>query len=841
MTHEPYIELGAQTGTIPVQISYRIIELFSEGLYSSPNKAIEELVSNSFDAGANNVHVILSPDRTVEDAFIAVVDDGVGMDGAGLRQHWRIGESNKRDLSLPPKNRKQIGKFGIGKLATYVLATRLTHVSKHQGKYYATTMDYSHVPHGIGGGLHTEEKVEIPLRELTEAEAKEALAAIWNGTKLGYKAIKLFGPGSANNWTASIMSGLKDMARGIQKGRLSWVLRTAMPLRDDFKLFLDGEQQVPSKASEKPLQTWVLGKDLQKLPKPAPDDLEVTEDSTSLPEQRYGLTHPTLGRVTGYAEVYKDSLTAGKSDAIDRSNGFFVYVRGRLVNTDDALFGLPALRHGTFSKFRMVVQIDRLDDELRSTREAVRQGSLLNVAQNILWSVFNQARTWLKDHEESQTPGMKATGHIAQSPGSLTRRPLIGLVKSAFNGSATPKYLQYPSNLSVEAQQNFLSTLEQRAESDAGLVEKVELIDLSHDQGVALLDVERAILQVNAFHPFVAFHREDYEKGGETLSLLAMAEVLTEAYLYEIGLEERLVHDVISKRDELLRHFARFVKRNAYMVAQDLEDASTNKDKLEIELVAAFDSMGFDALRIGGSDKPDGRAVAHLGALDGVQRRYAVSLEAKSKEEIGKSVSAKTAGVAIVALHREEDGCEHAVIVGPEFPTSKGEQASLVKQIRLDRKYTGKTITLIRIQDLAKLVRLQPVKKIGLNRLRNLFETCQTTEESKSWIDALIEEHPEQPQYRAILETIWELQREVPAEAVEYGAITTSLRIKRGIVLRKQELINLCQAMSRIATQVVVREQSVELTQRPDKIIEEAGAVLRQFPEEEQKNSIFRF
>ena len=49
-----FFEIGVDTGKqIEVRISYRIIQLFSEGLYSSPNKAVEELVSNSFDAGAS--------------------------------------------------------------------------------------------------------------------------------------------------------------------------------------------------------------------------------------------------------------------------------------------------------------------------------------------------------------------------------------------------------------------------------------------------------------------------------------------------------------------------------------------------------------------------------------------------------------------------------------------------------------------------------------------------------------------------------------------------------------------------------------------------------------------
>ncbi len=55
-------EAGSVTDTINVELSYQIIALFSEGLYSSPNKAIEELVSNAFDADASTVHVSLSLD-----------------------------------------------------------------------------------------------------------------------------------------------------------------------------------------------------------------------------------------------------------------------------------------------------------------------------------------------------------------------------------------------------------------------------------------------------------------------------------------------------------------------------------------------------------------------------------------------------------------------------------------------------------------------------------------------------------------------------------------------------------------------------------------------------------
>jgi hypothetical protein len=338
-----FFKIGQEKSDIEVRISYRIIQLFSEGLYSSPHKAIEELVSNAFDAGATNVQVVLPPDLSAAGATIAVIDDGTGMDAQGLRDHWLIGVSAKRSQGFAsPKERKQIGKFGIGKLATYVLANRLTHICKVGSTYYSTSMDYSKIPTGDAGGIYTEERVHLPLRILTEKQAKEAVDPWTGGPKPGDKAIKLFGPGAAKAWTVAIMSNLKPMASEIQRGRLRWILQTAMPLRDDFNLYLDGDPVPSSKLKVKKVGHWVLGKELKDIPKPAPD-MEVTED-TKVPKnspQHYGLSHPDLGRITGYVEVYEDPLDTGKSTDIERSHGFFVYVRGRLVNIGCRLRNQP--------------------------------------------------------------------------------------------------------------------------------------------------------------------------------------------------------------------------------------------------------------------------------------------------------------------------------------------------------------------------------------------------------------------------------------------------------------------------------------------------------------------
>jgi hypothetical protein len=76
--------IGNVIDKITVQLSARFLEHFSQQLYSSPNKAFEELLANSWDAGARTVHVVIPEDLTAAGTAIFVLDDGMSMDAAGL-------------------------------------------------------------------------------------------------------------------------------------------------------------------------------------------------------------------------------------------------------------------------------------------------------------------------------------------------------------------------------------------------------------------------------------------------------------------------------------------------------------------------------------------------------------------------------------------------------------------------------------------------------------------------------------------------------------------------------------------------------------------------------------
>jgi hypothetical protein len=271
MSQDPlFAKVGREASKIAIRLSYRIVRLFSEGLYASPHKAIEELVANSFDAGARHVCVFLPPDFHTQGATIAVLDDGEGMDTEGLKRHWLIGKSDKRSLTKRPLGRQQIGKFGIGKLATYVLANRLTHISRKGSNYYSTSMNFKAVDERGDKKVEPKSPIKLSLRSLTRDQAKLALQPWTDRPAFERSGLTLFGPGATTSWTFAVLSDLKEKVHEIRTGKLEWVLRTALPLRDDFSIYLDGSKLEPSKAGKGRIRKWILGKDIVDLPMTCP-------------------------------------------------------------------------------------------------------------------------------------------------------------------------------------------------------------------------------------------------------------------------------------------------------------------------------------------------------------------------------------------------------------------------------------------------------------------------------------------------------------------------------------------------------------------------------------------
>jgi hypothetical protein len=408
---------GTRKTDVPVSISYRIIELFSAGLYSSPNKAVEELVANSYDAMARNVHVVVPEAFQTSEDVLWVVDDGIGMDVNGITELWQIATSHKRDPRRESVERPPIGRFGIGKLASYVLAHQLTHITKFNGVYRAITMDC----HEVEKEKTTEEKtIRLPIRELKESEAKDLLAPLLSNMGDAAKAIRLFGKGSSPHWTVAAISDFKPLAFSMRLGYLKRVLATALPMSPQFTLFVNGTRLESPKESTPPLKTWTIG---------LAD--EVAKDQ-GLEEQKKprGVRIPGLGPINGYAELYADPLTGGKAERWGHSNGIFVMVRERVINLHDPLFGLPALSHGPFSRFRMIIKADGLDAALRATREAVIDTPGVLALRGYIQEKFNEVRLFYNAWMKQEIDAARLSTRIGRTPQSLSRMPLVNAIRA---------------------------------------------------------------------------------------------------------------------------------------------------------------------------------------------------------------------------------------------------------------------------------------------------------------------------------------------------------------------------------------------------------------------------
>src|SRR5262249_5635259 len=101
---------GLQLGGIDPSILREL-----SGVYKPFVKALKELVSNAFDADADQVHILIADDFT----SITISDDGEGMSPFEFRNDFtRIGGGSRRWLGeRTGKGRLRIGSKGIGFLA----------------------------------------------------------------------------------------------------------------------------------------------------------------------------------------------------------------------------------------------------------------------------------------------------------------------------------------------------------------------------------------------------------------------------------------------------------------------------------------------------------------------------------------------------------------------------------------------------------------------------------------------------------------------------------------------------------------------------------------------------
>ena len=729
-------QFGRVIDNIDVKISYKIIELFSAGLYSSPNKAFEELICNSYDAFASKVSVYLPEDLTEENAYIFVADNGEGLNQEEMKDLWKIGESKKGAIPEKDGQRLQIGQFGIGKLSTYILAHKLTYISKKADRYLLVTMDYNRIQTST-------EQLQLEEKELSLSEAQELINkyTIINGESL--IDFVMFGDKAEKNWTVSLLTNLKPKATEIQKGRLKWILETALPLNPQFSLNLNGVPLVSSKVSIGISKQWIIGQDDR-----AAEDLSFAHPIFDEKKKEYYVDFDSLKHVTGKFILYNESLLGGKSAQNGRSHGIFLSIRGRLVNLDDPLLGMPAFSHGPFNHCQILIEADDLNRYLTSTREAVKESKALTELKTYIQRKFNELRTYYFDQEETKQKSKTIGYRLAQTSYSYSQKPITNFIEKFYNGYiANPLLIQKPTCNKDELLRTF--------SDEDGINQAITSVEweiMDTHAPIARLDLQTKILHINALQPSVSNYSESY-KSIVPLENIIIAEVLLEAHMYEIGIDESQINSIIYKRDELLRQLAFSDKEGIPAVAQLLDESVANPTGLENAVYRALSVLGFETQKLGGNGKPDGFASANLGYDSSKSPRfYTLTYDAKSTQS--KAIAAGTAKLSGIKRHQADYKATYSLEVAIEFEGSSKDDSAIAKEAREQK------VTLMRVKDLAKLVLYSVPKQLSLTKLKELFETCYTPEDVSKWVDNFIKTDVEKPPYNEIISIIYTLQKE---------------------------------------------------------------------------------
>jgi len=762
-------KVGEERDLIPVEISTRFLEHFSEQLYSSPQKAFEELISNGWDAGATLVDIQIADDLQSSDATMCVLDNGASMDAQGLRELWHIAFSPKRDQPLQ-HGRHVVGKFGIGKLATYVLASKLTYICKaSDGVIRRVTMDYGVVDRNADADKLISE-LELKLFEVSQDEVKAVLdevhggAGIWKRIVDGVKPIGLpaieqpeftqplatSDQPERNTWTLVILSGLKPTGRELKVGVLKRMLGAALPFSSEMAILINGERISSSKLNAPIAKEWEIGPDLKITSFEVPNgtsadaDEQVDEDDTTGDGSSGGahtiqvtsgktpqpyIDIPGIGRVTGRVQLFVDKITGGKSDSRGASNGFHVNVLGRVVNQNDPTFGAENLSHAAWARFRMAVRVDGLNAFLNTNREQFREQNELKIFRAFLRKVFNVARSHYDSDKNAEMPD--GGDVLVKSLGVLSLAPLRSAVSEALRTQPQIPGLFDDRGITDREQkrEDWRANTAENIRSALGQV-KYEKVD---DDSFVKFRISDSTIVVNRDHPFVTEHsRSRAEK--ELMRTVAMVSLLSDVYALELGVEPSQLEAIREYRDQLMRYRALQRRKSGMHIAKLLlstQHKSSQPKQLEKVLSDALTYLGFTVRELAQSGEPEGVAQAFPTPStrmptedDPEPPLYSFTYDAKTS----KYETASTGNCSLDAVneHRERYKAPYALLVAPGF--EEGALATRCDQLN---------ITPMKASDLGRL--LEYTVEYGAIPL-DVFETLFTLHDphaTEKWVTDL--------------------------------------------------------------------------------------------------------
>ncbi|MFD6181305.1 ATP-binding protein [Streptomyces goshikiensis] len=294
--------------------------------YSLP-AAIADLVDNSISAKASNIDVEFT--WAGRDSWIAVVDDGEGMNAAQLVTAMTVAARGP----AAPRSATDLGRFGVGlKSASFSQARQLTVATATSGEWHVRTWDLDVIEKfGEWRLLHGADEATAELLDRIRGTAAHGTVVLWRRLN-GYR----------------VDSVTEDDER-IQKQFYAEAVRAESHLGMVFARFLTGSRRRTIRVSGTPVEAWDPFLSRHPSVQPLPVE-ELPLGTGSVRVEAFVL--PSAQRLSP-AEYEK---AAGPRGWLDQQ-GFYVYRRDRLILAGDWLGQRGVRREEKYNLARISVDI----------------------------------------------------------------------------------------------------------------------------------------------------------------------------------------------------------------------------------------------------------------------------------------------------------------------------------------------------------------------------------------------------------------------------------------------------------------------------------------------------
>jgi hypothetical protein len=306
--------------------------------------------------------------------------------------------------------------------------------------------------------------------------------------------------------------------------------------------------------------------------------------------------------------VFSRSLFVKDRADAGRSQGFFVMVRDRLINPDDAKLFLHEPSYGVFNRMQIFIWADGLDADLLADRERVhREAESGKELEFLQVALYREARSQLQQRDSAASNSSSITSGLPRMAREIIHEPLAALLANE------------PS-----ADLSQASPSETRLTTESG----------GASGPLARLDATENRIVTNTDHPVFTTVTQSIgvrksREAQKLVELYAIADLLLKGHLLDLGIQHDMVDKIMTWREAQLRALIEGFNERPDLVVKEVHDRSFKGGKaFEQALAKLFRGMGFTAEIDGASGKKDVLVVAPVGEDE---RRFTVEAKGSNK------------------------------------------------------------------------------------------------------------------------------------------------------------------------------------------------------------------